>query len=183
MSNLGRKHYIPWALWALPILAWLAFLPNTCYLLTEWRHFLFETKFTAARDDAAEDPLALLSAARQALFFIAYSAAGALCFALAIRPMHHLLAKAKLSVGLWAVPFFLLVSVGVYMGLIVRLNSWDLVKHPGYVFRIFVHALTTPRLSEAIVVFAGLLCLLYNLIDMWVDGFKMRFHVDRHARK
>jgi uncharacterized membrane protein len=178
-----RKRIVPWAVWVLPILTWLAFLPNTCYLLTEWRHFLFDSHFAAIRDDAADNPFAMLTAARQSLFFVAYSAVGALCFALSIRPMHHVLRKAKFNVLLWAIPFFLLVSVGTYMGLIVRLNSWDLVKHTAYVFRVFVHALSTPKLAEAIVIFAGLLWLLYIIIDMWVDGFMMRIKGVRHVAK
>lgn len=177
-----RKREIPWILWTIPVLAWLAFLPNTCYLLTEWRHFLFDTRFTAIRDDAGENPFAMLSVARQGLFFVGYSAAGALCFALAIRPIHHVLRKAKFNLAAWAVPFFLLVSLGVYMGLIVRLNSWDIIRRPGYVLQIAEHALTTPLLVEAIVVFAGLLFLLYIIVDMWVDGFKLRFQPARQSR-
>ncbi len=178
-----RKRKIPWAVWALPILAWLAFLPNTCYLLTEWRHFLFDSHFASVRDDAADNPFAMLTAAKQSLFFVGYSAIGALCFALSIRPMHHVLRKAKLNVVFWAVPFFLLVSLGTYMGLIVRLNSWDLIQHAPYVFRVFLHAASTPKLAEAIVIFAGLLWLLYIIIDMWVDGFMMRIKGVHHATK
>jgi uncharacterized membrane protein len=169
-----HKRTVPWAVWIIPIIGWLAFLPNTCYLLTEWRHFLFGSRYAAIRDESSNNPFAMLAAARQGLFYIGYSAAGALCFALAIRPMHRVLRKAKLSDVLWAVPFFLLVSVGVYMGLIVRLNSWDLFQRPAYVFQVFAHALSTPRLAEAIVVFAVLLWILYIIIDMWVDGFMMR---------
>ena len=171
-----RKRIVPWAIWILPAIAWLAFLPNTCYLLSEWRHFLFDSRFTSIRDEAGDDPFAMLRVARQGLFFLAYSAVGALCFALAIRPIHHVLRKAKFRISLWAVPFFLLVSLGVYMGLIVRLNSWDIIKRPFYVLHVTWHALTMPLLLETIVIFAGLLWLLYIIIDMWVDGFKMRIH-------
>ena len=31
---------IRWELWLPLLLVWLLFLPNTCYLLTEWRHYL-----------------------------------------------------------------------------------------------------------------------------------------------
>jgi uncharacterized membrane protein len=170
-----RKRKVPWAIWILPALAWLAFLPNTCYLLSEWRHFLFDERFTSIRDDAGDDPYRVLQVARQGLFFLAYSAVGALCFALAIRPMHHVLRKAKFRLILWGPPFFLLVSMGVYMGLIVRLNSWDIVRRPLYVLEITKHAVTTPLLLQTIAIFAGLLWLLYTIIDIWIDGLKMRF--------
>lgn len=169
-----KRKQAPMWIWILPALVWLGFLPNTSYLLTEWRHFLFDPHFVSIRDDVNDNPALMITVARQGLFFLLYSAAGALCFALAIRPMHHTMKKANLNLVLWSVPFFLLVSMGVYMGLMVRVNSWDLVLHPGRIIEIAVHAITTPLLLETIVVFAGLLWLLYIVVDMWVDGFMMR---------
>jgi hypothetical protein len=49
--------------------------------------------------------------------------------------------------------------------------------------RVFVHALSTPKLAEAIVIFAGLLWVLYIIIDMWVDGFMMRVNGGRNTHK
>ena len=38
-----RTHRLLTRVIAVPLtLAWLVFLPNTCYLLTEWRHLLFD---------------------------------------------------------------------------------------------------------------------------------------------
>jgi uncharacterized membrane protein len=170
-----RKHKAPWIVWVVPLLVWFVFLPNTCYLLSEWRHFLFDERFTAMREGQGDDPFVMLAVARQGLFFLAYSAFGALCFALSIRPIHKVLLKAKVNTGLLAVPFFLLTSLGVYMGLIVRLNSWDIVKHPEQVVQTFIHAVTMPQLLETIVIFAGLLWILYMIIDMWIDGVRLRF--------
>ncbi len=169
-----KKHKIHPAVWIVPCLVWLAFLPNTCYLLSEWRHFLFDAHFTNIRDDAGDNPFVVLRVAKQGLFFIAYSAVGALFFTLAIRPMHRVLQKAKISTVLVAIPFFLMISMGVYLGLIVRLNSWDIIQRPGVVLKYVIHAASTPALVGAITGFAGLLWLLYIIVDMWVDGFKMR---------
>ena len=71
-------------------------------------------------------------------------------------------------------PFFLLTSLGVYLGLIVRLNSWDIVTRPGRVLDIAVRAVLNPLLLETILVFAFLLWLLYETVDIWVDGLMDR---------
>jgi uncharacterized membrane protein len=174
-----RKKRVPWLFWLPLAVAWLAFLPNTCYLLTEWRHFLFDPHFTDLREAAETNRVLMLHVARQGLFFLLYSGVGVLCFGLSIRPVAHLLRKARINPVVPAVPFFLLVSLGVYMGLIVRLNSWDILKRPGYVLNVAIRAVTNPLLLETIVVFAFLLWLLYEAVDIWVDGLAQRLRQKR----
>src|ERR1051325_7098363 len=56
LSKRGEKRNLP--VWlAFPIaLAWLVFLPNICYLLTEWRHLLFDAPWAGLRDRGDSDP-------------------------------------------------------------------------------------------------------------------------------
>ncbi len=170
---------VPWLLWFvvwLPLaLAWFAFLPNTCYLLTEWRHFLFDPQYTPLRMPPGDySPKTQLAAARIALFYLLYSSVGVLCYTLSIRPIARLLRRAHSNLLLLAIPFFFLTSLGVYMGLIVRLNSWQIITQPRIVWGVAVHALTTPHLLKTITVFAGLLWLLYEIVNIWVDGVALR---------
>lgn len=177
-----KRHSVPWIVWLLPFIAWFSFVPNTCYLLTEWRHFIFDAPFASHRDPTGgDDPMELLHVARQGLFFVGYSLYGAICFALSIRPIHRLIRAAKGQVVLFAVPFFLLVSLGVYMGLVLRLNSWDILNRPGYVLWVAKHAFETPLLLETIAAFAGILWLLYMVIDIWFDGLKGRLKHSSHV--
>jgi uncharacterized membrane protein len=169
-----RRRRVPWIAWLPLALVWFAFLPNTCYLLTEWRHFLFDAHFTSLRNAADTNRTLMLNVARQGLFFLIYSGVGVLCFALSIRPIEQLLRQTRAPLLPWAVPFFFLTSLGVYMGLIVRLNSWDILTRPGYVLGIAVHAMTTPLVLKTILVFAVLLWMLYELVDIWVDGAAAR---------
>lgn len=63
---------------------------------------------------------------------------------------------------------------GVYPGLIVRLNSWDLWQRPGVVW---ASVATIPRSSllvSAIIVFALVLWGLYEGLDLWMDGMQER---------
>ena len=65
-------------------------------------------------------------------------------------------------------------SLGVYLGLIERLNSWNVVNHPAYVLRVTLIALTTPHLVRVISAFAVLLWIIYQLGDVWADGMALR---------
>jgi uncharacterized membrane protein len=169
-----RPNGVTWLAWLPLALVWFAFLPNTCYLLTEWRHFLFDPYFTTWRLNADNSSAARLIVARQGLFFLIYSGIGVLCYTLAIRPIERLIRRAGVNPLLLAPPFFFLTSLGVYMGLIRRLNSWDIVGRPRIVWDIALHALTTPLLLEVITIFAVLLWLMYEIVDIWVDGVAQR---------
>jgi uncharacterized membrane protein len=172
-----RPKRAPW-FYGLPLLllalVWFAFLPNSCYLLTEWRHFLLDGHFAALRDAAESNHVYMIQLARWSCVFLMYTAVGALSFALSIRPIARVLRRIHASLVLWAVPFFFLTSLGVYLGLIVRLNSWDLVSRPDLVLLIAVHALLNPPLLKVITIFALLLWMLYEIVDIWIDGLTLR---------
>jgi uncharacterized membrane protein len=164
-----------WALIWLPLaVAWFAFLPNTCYLLTEWRHFLFDPRLSPLTEPGDYSPRAQLAVARLGLFYLLYSGVGVICYTLSIRPIERLLRRTQLNLLFFGVPFFLLTSLAVYMGLIVRLNSWQVVTRPAIVWATTVHAVTDPPLLKVIVIFAFLLWLLYETVDVWVDGMVLR---------
>ncbi|MDE2126472.1 MAG: DUF1361 domain-containing protein [Armatimonadetes bacterium] len=173
--KVARKLHIPAAVVLAPLApVWLAFLPNSCYLLTEWRHFLFDRPYTAMRAAAAVEHIKRLDVAVWGLYFVLYAAIGALCFGLAIRPVARMMGRRRALRALAAVPFFFLVSLGVYLGLIVRLNSWDLARRPALVLQSAQEALSRPILANAILVFAVLLYLLYMTVDVWIDGLALR---------
>lgn len=172
----ARRYPLLLILWIPLLVVWLAFLPNTCYLLTEWRHLFIEDGLRESVLRAEYDRAAMLSIAKWGLFFLLYSGAGAACFVLSIRPIHGLIRRSGISGVLVGIPFFLLTSVGVYLGLIVRLNSWDLANRPDYVWQSWMQAVENPTVLKVVIVFAALLWLLYWIGDVWVDGFRARFH-------
>ena len=53
-----------------------------------------------------------------------------LCFALAIRPVAAVLRRTRLNLVAPGVLLFGALSVGVYLGLILRFNSWDPIMRP-----------------------------------------------------
>ncbi|MHB2015605.1 MAG: DUF1361 domain-containing protein [Candidatus Xenobia bacterium] len=143
---------------ALLFLAWLAFVPNTAYLLTEWRHFLHHVSHTATSPSM---DVAL------ALFFAGYSGFGVLCLTLSLRPLHHLLPRFRAAI---AAVTFGLISLGVYLGLVVRLNSWDLVLRPERVWDAASWALL--HRSLLLLALAAVLWLLYTITNMLLDEIK-----------
>jgi len=155
-------------------MVWLAFLPNTCYLLTEWRHFLsvLDTKdlFLQSRVDES----ALISLLAGSLFYFLYSGFGMITFTLAIRPVERIAAKRGVATRFWAVPFFAAISLGVYLGLILRFNSWDLAINPSIVWQAIVAVGGRPKLIALIMAFGVFLWIAYEALDIWVDGLKLR---------
>ncbi len=177
LSGKNKSRNLP--LWVtIPLgLVWLVFLPNTCYLLTEWRHLLFDARWAGLREAGATDHPAMLSTAKWALFFLAYSGTGVMTFVLAIRPMERWLRGTGQFTPLYAPFLFFLMSLGVYLGLIQRLNSWDFLNRPRFVWDTLVSAMTRPYLLFIMGVFALLLWLTYEAVDLWVDGIVARLKV------
>jgi uncharacterized membrane protein len=70
-----------------------------------------------------------------------------------------------------------LISLGVYLGLILRLNSWDLVSDPDSVFLPISKIPGNHLLLVVLVVFALFLWGLYEALDIWVDGMLLRWEV------
>ena len=152
---------------------WLAFLPNSCYLLTEWRHFFDLLESSGLYSQAQTQPGHTLQFLAYALFYFLYSGAGVLSFALSIRPVQRTL-RQRYNLTVPAAIFFFMMALGVYLGLILRLNSWDIIRQPGIVFASIWGVVDRPVLLGMIAGFAAFLWLLYEAVDIWIDGFQHR---------
>ncbi len=184
--DMRRTGRIRWGLW-LPLgLVWLAFLPNSCYLLTEWRHFLEtltqSSLFAQARQsqEGRVDFFIVIS------FYLLYSGAGLLAFFLAVWPLDRLTRRRLGWAGAALRPLiFPLCALGVYLGLTPagRFNSWDLV-HPHRLAGLLALAgesLQRPFLLGLILAFGAVLWLFYAAFDIWMDGLAWRL-AHRYAR-
>ncbi len=155
-------------------LTWLAFLPNSCYLLTEWRHYLSRITHSPTYQHVNSDHAALFKLSTSALFYLIYSGMGLLCFTLAIRPIERACRIVGWTFPVLAYPFFLVVSIGVYLGLILRFNSWEVITNPRPIFQAIARIPQNTSLTVAIVIFALLLWFTYEAIDLWADGIMER---------
>ena len=155
-------------------LVWLIFLPNTAYLLSEWRHWLRMMDRSNISSRLATDSGTALSFMTYTLFYLGFSSAGMLTFALAIRPVAHVMKARGANLWVWGIPLFLLCSVGVYLGLILRFNSWEMISRPGDVWAAVVLLMDHPVLTSFLIAFAAGLWILYIIVDIWIDGLSAR---------
>ncbi len=153
------------------LLVWIAFLPNTCYLVTEWRHYLETiTSNPSIFRLARHSPHYMLNFLMMTAFYAAYSGVGVITYFMAIWPIDRWLKPSRAIKA----AFFFLCSLGVYLGLIRRLNSWDILHHPLHIVRDALVALSSPALGLLILGFGVALWALYFLFSLTVDGLRQR---------
>lgn len=133
-------------------LAWLLFLPNAPYLVTDVMHLR-----TAHGAPLWFDAVMLMTFGWTGL------ALGIESLAIVAK-----LVAAKAGVAIartFVVVVALLSGYGIYLGRFVRLNSWDVARHPGWFLREaaepLVHPLDTMRAWNVTLVVAGLFVLGY----------------------
>ncbi|MBI5834356.1 MAG: DUF1361 domain-containing protein [Armatimonadetes bacterium] len=169
----GKPHL--WPAVALWLALWLAFLPNTCYLLTEWRHWfdlMHGEQYWVrwAKHGSLSDFMAL---AQWTLFFASFSGAGVIAFWAAIRPLGQALSDCRWRPWLGALLFWLN-GLGVYLGLELRFNSWQVVSQPAAIARQALTALSHPVFIVLVSGFALLLWALYEIVETFAAGIRYR---------
>ncbi|MCL5102636.1 MAG: DUF1361 domain-containing protein [Armatimonadetes bacterium] len=154
-------------------LVWLGFLPNTCYLVTEWRHFLEYLDRGDLFLRSQYDNVLLVKLCAFSLFYMLYSGFGLLAYAMAIRPISRAIQRLSGDPRTWAIPLFLASSLGVYLGLVLRFNSWDLAANPAKVWNEIVEVSHRPALTLFIAGFGVFLWVCYRAVDIWIEGFHL----------
>jgi uncharacterized membrane protein len=171
LSSRDKKFSNKWYVW-LPLLTlWLGFLPNTCYLLTEWRHFIEAIISEPDRIRiAAHNEGALLDFLALSTFYILYSGLGLLTFSMALWPVVRWLNPSRLSKFL----FFFVCSLGVYLGLIKRFNTWDVLHIPSSILISVGSVLGRPFTVMLIIGFAFVLWANFWVFAIFIDGVILR---------
>jgi uncharacterized membrane protein len=140
---------------ALAIIAWLAFLPNAFYILTDIIHIGDTTRFSQTYD---------------ALVFCTTLAAGYAAGLISLRIIdRYFFKKYSRHLRLSAlVATALLCSIAIYIGRILRWNSWDLIVHPWNVLvdtmRIFTMQRTTAEFALIILMYSIVILMIYWLV-------------------
>lgn len=131
---------LPLSRWAklLALAVWLAFLPNTFYIITDIIHITDRTRFSQLYDIA---------------MLMTTIAAGYLAGILSLKLIDHRYIrrfsqlKRRLTLGTIA----LLSGIAIYIGRELRWNSWDLLVNPGGVIHDVARIISMPRpFAEAI---------------------------------
>ncbi len=110
---------------------WLAFLPNTAYLMTDARHIIGYCPVSSYGNVCAQN-------AWMTIFFFLFAAVGWPSFVLAIRPLKTYVTKRfGVKQGIWFAGLACFFSAwGVLLGLVNRFNSWELLTRPGQIIRV-----------------------------------------------
>ena len=178
--------HVRWLLWGPLAFVWLLFLPNSCYLLTEWRHYLDTLTQSQLFAQARHGGGGRLDFFLVTGFYLVYSGAGLLAFFLAVWPLDRLTRRRLGWLGAVLRPLiFPLCALGVYLGLMRgRFNSWDLVngsRLPDLLSTVAQMG-QRPSVLLPILLFGAVLWLFYAAFDIWMDGIAWRLS-RRHARR
>lgn len=153
--------------WWVGVAAFVAFLPNAAYVLTDVIHFV---------DDARGIPsVAVVSLAivpQYALFFALGFGAYVLSVIAVARYLH------RTGYGRWVAPAELtlhgLSAVGIYLGRFLRLNSWDLVTQPDSVTSRWGELAGTRAVAAMVVTFVIVSALYWALKQVAVAVIEVR---------
>lgn len=139
------------------LIAWLLFIPNSFYILTDLYHLADGHRNT--RVPEWFDLILILSFAWN----------GLLLGVLSTRQVERLLAPDASAMGRWVFvyPVMWLNALGVYIGRYLRYNSWDIVTNPidllGDIIRMIAHPLHYGDSWAMIFCYSILLTIIYRL--------------------
>lgn len=149
--------------WLVGFLIYFAFLPNAPYILTDVVHL-----YTASLE-VASNKLLFFTTQQYVLFLVI----GCYLFGESYARFEHFIALRAKRLPFLTIRFgiFLILSLGVYLGRFLRLNSWDIVLNPLLVIEslkqlLHIHTLLYTAL------FTLLLYLIYFLFE--------RVHIQTH---
>ncbi len=127
---------------------WLAFLPNTFYLVTDFIHLRGSTLSNVLYDS---------------VMFMSFALTGVILGCMSVYLVHRELAKRWPRNTVWAflLIFFVLSSLAIYLGRYLGWNSWDLVANPLYILLDLSNRLTNP---DSLTVTLGTTVLFFGFI-------------------
>ena len=114
-----------WVALSLGGVIWLAFIPNSAYIITETRHLLDYCPIGSPRDIC-------IIGAWMIVFYFIYSLIGWVSFVLLLRQMKNFLSWAfnQRSAQIFIIAVIPLIALGLMLGLVNRFNSWEIIVEP-----------------------------------------------------
>ena len=174
-SLFQRKKSRRTALWWLSFVAFIAFLPNAPYVLTDIIHLIRATSAGNLKVWVVALVFIPIHAIAILLGFEAYVLA-------LLNQAYYLKQKGNER---YILPTELLIhalsAVGIYLGRFVRLNSWDLATDPTSVFSIALNTLTTKRPAAVVFVTFIILTILYWVMKQITLGLKLRAYYSKRG--
>ena len=163
------------ALWWLGLVAFIAFLPNAPYVLTDIIHLIKGTSLGGSRVWVIALVFIPLHAIAILLSFEAYT--------LSLINQAYYLKKKGNEQFILPTELFIhaLSAIGIYLGRFVRLNSWDLATDPTNVLVTTLNTLTTKRPAAVVFVTFVILTVLYWIMKQLTLGIKLRIYYSKQG--
>ncbi|KPQ35149.1 MAG: putative membrane protein [Phormidesmis priestleyi Ana] len=162
-------------LWWISLVAFIAFLPNAPYVLTDIVHLIRGISSGVLRVWVVALVFIPLHAIAIILSFEAYTLS-------IINLAAYLKQKGSEQ---FILPTELLLhalsAIGIYLGRFVRLNSWDLATDPTSVLVTTLNTLTTKRPATVVFVTFIILAVLYWVMKQITLGIKLRIHYSKQG--
>jgi uncharacterized membrane protein len=142
-------------LWWLGAIAFVAFLPNAPYILTDIIHL---------NDAVMHYNSVWVTGFILFPLYLAFMGAGFFAYVLSLINLGHYLQQQKLGRYVTRIELLLhfLCSIGVFIGRFPRLNSWYLITQPGRVIMTLLETLRSPQAAIGILVGFTIITLLYG---------------------
>ncbi|WP_121970313.1 DUF1361 domain-containing protein [Leptolyngbya sp. BC1307] len=174
-SLFRRKKSSRTVLWWLGLVAFIAFLPNAPYVLTDIIHLIRGTSSGGLRVWVVALVFVPIHAIAILIGFEAYVLS-------LINQAYYLKQRGN---GRYILPTELLIhalsAIGIYLGRFVRLNSWDLATDPTSVFSIALNTLASKRPAAVVLVTFIILTVLYWVMKQITLGLKLRAYYSKRG--
>lgn len=159
MQNAKPYHSMNGVQWWLLFITWLLFFPNAPYLITDITHLSFIHGVPLWYDAAL-------------LFIAALSGLWIGCISLLQMEKIWLQRFPKMNANLFIVCILLLCGFGIYLGRVMRFNSWDVLQNPVGLVTVILKRLLLPwqhlRTWGVTVLFAAILWVGYSQVKQLV---------------
>jgi len=140
----GRRHHVGW--WC-GVFAFVVFLPNAPYVLTDSIHLLDDIRRTSSDLFVIGAIIPLYAS-----FFLV----GMGCYVAALNRAVGEFARTDRAQRQLELGSHVLCAVGIFLGRVLRYNSWQVVTHPLRILRAIPTALSPAGLAFIVLTFAAL---------------------------
>lgn len=144
---------------------WLGMIPNSAYVITDVRHIV---GFCPVNDNNI-----CIENAWHILFFFSYALIGFVSFIYFINQMKYLINEifGRKLAKIYIFAIIPLMSLGVLLGLVNRLNTWNLITNPFYIFENIRLYFTNFVYFKNLVIFVIFFYIFYFVGDLLLKPF------------
>lgn len=152
-------------LWWAGLVAFVLFLPNAAYPLTDFLHFVLKIRQRPYLPDWAVGLFVIPE-------YVVYIGASFLAYVLSLRFLGDYLRSAGKTRLVTSAELLLhgLCALGIYLGRKPRLNSWDVLTRPATVLEKSAEALDETKSVVFVAITAAVVAVAYYLVKLLIDA-------------